>query len=186
MARGVLRGSAMRRLLHVGVLGALLATSVARAQDPPNDVTPPVLETFVEASFPDGTAARSAVVRLILEIDAEGRVTRATVKDGAGEAFDAAAVAAAERFVFKPATRAGRAIPSKIVYEYSFARAEPSPPPPAPPPAPRVGVLRGVVRSTTGEGPVAGARVTVTRADDAQRSVRAVSGPDGADRKSVV
>ena len=37
------------------------------------------------------TAARSAVVRLILEIDAEGRVTRATVKDGAGEAFDAAA-----------------------------------------------------------------------------------------------
>jgi len=169
----------MRRFGPLVGLLLLLAPAVAAAQDPPTDVVAPVLETFVEAPFPEAADTREAVVVLVLDVDAEGHVARATVKEGAGDAFDAAAVAAAERFVFKPATRAGRPIPSRILYRYSFTRTEAPAPPPPPPPPPKPGALRGVVRMASDQSPVASARVVVTRADDPKREVQLVTGPDG-------
>ena len=61
-------------------------------------------------------------------------VTNTTVLESAGAEFDAAALAAAARLRFSPATRDGEAIPAAIPFRFDFE--EPPPPAPAPPPVP--------------------------------------------------
>lgn len=60
------------------------------------------------------------MVTQLAVIDAEGHVTAAEVSGGAGNGFDEAALAAAKRFIFKPALRGDRPVRSRIVYRYHF------------------------------------------------------------------
>lgn len=97
-------------------------------------VTPPRLLETVAADRPDGADDQAVEVLLSLEIDTEGRVTRAEVVESGGDAFDVAAREAARRFRFEPATAGGEPIAVEIGYRYVF---EPPPPPdPQPPPPP--------------------------------------------------
>jgi len=107
---------------------ALLWPWAAKAQgDPPSppgasapaaDLAPPKLTFDPGVAYP-AQALRERVfdtrtVTLVLDIDASGAVTRATVETRQGHGFDEVATAAANRLVFQPASRGGRAIGSKI------------------------------------------------------------------------
>ncbi len=121
---------------RIGLVGALLGTAlpgVAVAQAPPPakegafsppapTTTPPELVTFVEADYPEQARAdgREGSVVLELTVDAEGKVTEARVKESAGYGFDEAAVAAALKFVFRPAQRGERAVAARLLYRYQF------------------------------------------------------------------
>jgi TonB family protein len=77
-------------------------------------------------------------VALVLELTAEGNVERATVETPRGHGFDEAALEAARRLRFVPATRGGKPVAAKIRYRYVFDR-PPPPPPRAPTSAPGPG-----------------------------------------------
>lgn len=122
---------------------------------PPAVVTPPVLEKDEGAAYPE-QAVRDKVkdtvaVVLILEIDAAGAVTSAVVETPQGHGFDEAAKAAAQRLVFKPATKSGQAVASKTRHKYVFEV----------PPSRLVGRITAELRDT----PLEGATVTATSAD---------------------
>jgi TonB family protein len=118
-----------RGLLSLLVLGAgtgpmraARADDAAAAAAPNRVVVPPRLVTFVEAPFPEAelAAEKSATVTLQVAITETGSVAAVAVVGSAGAAFDAAAVAAASRFVFEPATVGGKPIPVRIFYRYEF------------------------------------------------------------------
>ena len=141
------------------------------APAPPPAVTPPELETFVDAEYPAEAqkAGLEGEVTLVLEIDETGKVTNATVQQGAGNGFDEAAVLAAKQFTFKPARRVDpkggdKPIAARILYKYSFTLKTP-PLAQEEQKAPAAGRLRGTVRIGA-EGAVDGAKVLV---EDAQR-----------------
>src|SRR5215467_6235538 len=107
-----------RRWRGIGALLVLLVARSASAQD----LTPPVLETFVDAPYPE-EARREALegnVTLVLDVDASGKVTAASVKEGAGHGFDEAALLAAKKFVFTPAQKDGKPVAARILYRYAF------------------------------------------------------------------
>ena len=81
-------------------------------------------------------------VRLVLTIDAAGTVTNAVVDVPVGHGFDEAALEAARKLVFDPATRDGRPVAAKFRYLYRFE----------PPPS----ILSGRVVSFVGERPLGG------------------------------
>jgi TonB family protein len=169
----------------VGTAGVVLCAAlgwapVAKAEpsaDPRSSspVKEPELVTFVPAEYPKEANEKGleAHVDLVLTIDQEGRVEQAEVLEPAGHGFDEAAVAAAKRFVFRPAERDGRPVKSRIVYRYSFhftpaPKAEQKPAPAA---------IRGRVEIAGTKAPLAGATVTLAR--DGGTPVTRVTGPDG-------
>src|SRR5256885_11575574 len=97
-----------RHRIGIAVLTLALVchASTASAQD----LVPPALETFVDAPYPEEAqkAGLQGDVVLVLDIDASGHVTNATVKESAGHGFDEAATDAAKKFVWKPATKDGK------------------------------------------------------------------------------
>lgn len=104
-------------------------TDAGAASDAPS-MTPPELLQFVEAEYPAAAreAALGATVELEITINSDGTVRTVTVAVPASPEFDAAAVAAAQRFVFRAATRNGTSIASRIRYRYVFElREEPAP-----------------------------------------------------------
>jgi TonB family protein len=115
-----------------------LARQAGAQADDTHAVTLPRIVRFVEADRPEQHPDRDVAVRLELTIDAEGRVSEARVVEGAGEAFDRAALAAARQFEFSPARRGAEPIGAKIEYRYVFRRQSPPPKPEPvePPPAP--------------------------------------------------
>lgn len=143
-------------------------------------VTPPRLLEFVEAEYPQAAQREGleAAVELELTIAADGLVTEAQVVAGAGSSFDAAALAAARRFVFEPATRDGEAIPARIRYRYVFELRQETPERPDGPQTPTIGRLMGRVVHDDDEDPVAEAEVLLNSAElDVSR--RAVTSADG-------
>lgn len=111
------RAPRFARALCIAAVWAV--ASAARAQAP--SVVPPQLLELVEAEYPAGETERSErTVGLALTIDASGAVTAADVVESAGAPFDAAAQGAALRFRFAPATKDGRAVPSRIRYLYTL------------------------------------------------------------------
>jgi TonB family protein len=86
-------------------------------------------------------------VVLILEIDTEGRVGSAVPTERHDHGFDEAAIAAAQRLAFAPATRDGVPVAAKIRFSYAF-----TPPPPH---------LVGRVARRATDSPIAGALVVV-------------------------
>ncbi len=121
-----------RCLAVVGVLALMspappaLADQPAEATAPAHVIVPPKLATFVQAEFPPSevAAGHGAMVVLQIAIDVTGKVVGVAVAESAGPAFDAAAVAAANQFVFEPASVDGKLIPVKIAYRYSFTITE--------------------------------------------------------------
>ncbi|MCC6646182.1 MAG: TonB family protein [Polyangiaceae bacterium] len=161
---------ALAASLSLGAAPALAQPGgpVARPTDPPADapkkpagLLPPVLKDFVDAPYPEEAKkqGKEGNVVLQLDIDADGNVTQATVIGPAGSGFDEAAVAAARRFKFSPATRDGRAIASRINYRYAFTlKADPTAPAAEPD---KSTILSGVVDiGSTGEH-LTGARVKI-------------------------
>jgi TonB family protein len=61
-----------------------------------------------------------AVVLVWVTIDAEGRVTDASIKRAAGKDFDAGALRAARASLFQPLVKDGSKVPSRFVVTYNF------------------------------------------------------------------
>jgi TonB family protein len=130
----------------------VLFPSSARAHEPDESppapaVTAPVLLERVEPVYPE--AARKAgiggTVGLELTLGADGSVVDVKVVHAAGFGLDEAAVEAARRMRFRPATREGKAIASTVLFDQQFTvrphlsaevAAEPIPTTEAPTPTP--------------------------------------------------
>ncbi len=143
------------------VFGTLVAASTARAQPAP---TPPTVATYVQAEYPQAAhdAGREATVDLEIVIGVDGLVRDARVVTPVGDGFDAAALAAVQKFVFVPATKDGQPIAAKIQYRYTFKIAAPEPAPPA---VITTGQIEGRLLSRTEGTPIAGVEIVVTGAD---------------------
>jgi TonB family protein len=171
----------IRLAMFGGVLCAGLGGAPIAKADPPADarsstsLRQPELLTFVPADYPKEANEKGleADVDLVLVIDAEGRVESAEVLAPAGHGFDEAAIAAAKRFVFRPAEKDGRPVKSKIVYRYSFHFTKAPKVEEKPAPA----VIRGRVNIAGTKTPLAGAKVIITA--DQQSSIARVTGADG-------
>ncbi len=96
-------------------------------------------------------------VVLVLELDAEGKVTKATVEAAKGQGFDEAAVEAGKKLEFTPAKRDGKPIPAKIKHSYTFV-----------PPA---GRLSGKISSSSRDTSLANVPVKVTFPNGEVRTV---------------
>jgi TonB family protein len=161
-----------------GAVVALLCARTAWAQDalprrategtaPAPVVVPPVVKKNEGVQYPrqalDEGFREAAQVVLTLTVDATGVVSGVVVTEGAGHGLDEAAVEAARKLEFEPATRDGKPVAARIRFVYRFV----------PPP----GVLTGRVVTATGERPVPGAAVSVRDAEGHEWS--ATAGPDG-------
>jgi TonB family protein len=134
---------------------------------PPPTIVPPSLLKDDGATYPP-EAVRAGVrdvvaVDVIVDVDSTGRVRKAVVESPVGNGFDEAAIAAAEKLVFQPATRNGQPIAARIKHRYVFA-----------PPAAR---LSGRVVRRAADQPLANADVVVRGADG--REFRTQTAPDG-------
>ncbi|MDB4935696.1 MAG: TonB family protein / TonB-dependent receptor [Labilithrix sp.] len=139
------------------------------APPPPPIITMPVVKKDEGASYPAQAIADKvkdpATVELVLELDATGLVTKATVDKSAGHGFDEAAIEAAKKLEFEPARRNGQPIAAKIRHKYVFN-----------PPASRV-VGRVATERGGKDAPLAGATITVTAADGT--ALRTTAAEDG-------
>jgi TonB family protein len=149
----------------------------------PPDVQMPQLVHFESAPYPPDAQQRGlqADVVLRLTIDVAGNVTQAEVMEPAGHGFDEAARQAALKFRFSPATRAGKPVPVRILYKYSFTltevhKREPKPAPGVPT-APRPGNLGGWLRIAGTNVPLAGAELEIATPDG--RVLRTSTDADG-------
>jgi len=144
-------------------------------------VTMPELLEFVSAPYPAEAQKQGLAGNVVLQLDisATGEVTAASVVTPAGHGFDEAAVAAALKFRFSPATKDGTAVAARILYQYRFTLQVAAPPVDAPPP-PRVPVrnLAGQIRTSDGDIPMAGATVLVRASDGSEWTT--TTGEDGA------
>ncbi|MCE9575668.1 MAG: TonB-dependent receptor [Deltaproteobacteria bacterium] len=112
------------------VLALAIGTSTRTARAEGDDDAPaqpvitkaPQLLHFEEAVYPPDQKAKGveATVILTIAIDDKGAVSEVEVASSAGAAFDAAAIAAAKKFVFSPAEIDGKPAPVKITYKYAF------------------------------------------------------------------
>jgi TonB family protein len=59
-------------------------------------------------------------VTLRIEIDPEGKVTRAEITKSAGMGFDEEALKAVKQFRFEPAQKDGMNVPAEFTYIYRF------------------------------------------------------------------
>jgi TonB family protein len=122
----------------------------------------PVLKKNAEPVYPPEalSAGLQADVYLKIDVDREGKVTRAEVPEPVGHGFDEAAKAAALQLEFDPATRDGKPIPVRIPFRFSFTFKEE--PKPVAPEAPKTGNLSGQILLVSNQTPMAGVDVTVT------------------------
>jgi TonB family protein len=158
-----------RRLcLSLALASGLVASAVSnvgnvRADDKPAAknagpqlTKPPTLVTFVEAPYPAVEPRPVGDVAVVLQvgIGADGHVTDTSVAESGGAAFDAAAQAAVQAFVFTPAEVDGVVSPIRIVYRYVFTIREEKV-------VPTTGVLSGTVRDYDTKKPVPGVSVVL-------------------------
>lgn len=159
--------------VHAQDAGVPDASVTGDAGVDPDAVTPPKLLEFVEATYPEQLKSKgvAAVVTLGLTIQTDGSVSEAVVIEGAQErAFDDAAVEAAKRFLFEPATRGGKPIAARIQFRYVFELKEESPqvnePQSAAPAA-----FGGEVLDAEDKRPLAGVEVLLNREGESKRAV---------------
>jgi TonB family protein len=108
-------------------LALWLLAAPAWAQVPPPELSKaPRLLRMPPAPYPPKALAegREAVVVLQIDVDAAGKVTSASVLQGAGPDFDEAALRAVRAAVFEPAEAAGKPVPVRITYRYRFTLAK--------------------------------------------------------------
>jgi len=102
------------------LLLALFPLACNRASAQPFHTQPPRIAEFVEAQYPVG-AEGAATVELELTIAATGEVTSVAVVPGDTDpAFNGAALEAARRLRFEPATRNGEPVGARIRFRYEF------------------------------------------------------------------
>jgi TonB family protein len=160
-----------------GASGAALVVQDAGAPPPqapapvitPPLITPPTVKRDEGAQYPEKAlkeGVREVVrVTVIVEIDAQGAVKRATVEAAAGHGFDEAAVEAANKLVFEPATRNGKPVGAKVKHVYEFV----------PPPSRIVGKI-----ASRTDRPLAGASVSVrAKAESGPPQVPQAGAPTG-------
>jgi TonB family protein len=145
-----------------------LAAPNARAHEPDEDhpkerVTAPVLTERIEPVYPEAAikAGVGGTVGLELAIDESGVVTEVKVLRSATPELDQAALAAARRFKFRPATRDGKPVPSTVLFDQRFvvrphltAEVSAEPAAEAPPPSPPASGYESLV---VGRGPTSAA-----------------------------
>ena len=167
----------LRHLACAAVLTCTFPLSAfAHEEDAPptKGTTAPQLQERTEPVYPE--AARKdgigGTVTLELTVGPDGSVTNVKVAHGAGQGFDEAAVAAAQRFHFKPATKDGLAITSTVIFDQIFSvrphltaesSAEPAGEVPvavAPAPAPAEPIYESTVQ---GRGPMSAASSSTIR-----------------------
>ncbi len=175
-------GAAAPSALMVAALVAL-SSPPARAQlepqhieeAPPEPPPPPVLTAPPELLaapdpiYPEAAKAegRHGTVVMRITIDAQGAVTDVVVLQGAGADLDAAAVAAARTFKFKPAEWNGVPGPVAIDYSTGFAMETvieevPIEEPPVAVPISEASInFEGLVREATSKAPLEGVEVSV-------------------------
>ncbi len=106
-----------------------LTSSFAQAQPPPaaSDVTPPIVLSHVDAVYPASAVPTKAHVDVVLAVtvDADGNVSKLDVVESGGAALDEAATTAVRQWKFRPATRNGKPIASRIKVPFHFAPIEP-------------------------------------------------------------
>ena len=83
---------------------------------------PPGFLKQVMAEYPEWAQEQGVEAKVLVwvTIDAEGRVTAAALKRGAGKDFDAGAMKAARASLFQPLVRNGAKVPSMFVVTYDF------------------------------------------------------------------
>jgi TonB family protein len=197
----------MRRctsLIRVAVLltcfGALPASTRAQDADEPVSappvantfggnptapvIQPPKLQQFAEPVYPPQALALglSARVEVELVVGTDGRAQDPKVKTSAGNGFDEAALEAASRLLFTPASRDGTAIAARIVFPFVFEFRPPEPPPEAEPPPPAPARVTGKVLEAGSDKPLADVEVllSLAAADANAAPRRVVTGTDGA------
>jgi TonB family protein len=163
----------------------------------------PALQTTVEPVYPAGAldARVSADVTMLVDIDAQGKVTKVTVTKPVGQGFDEAAHDAVMQYVFSPAEVDGKPSPIRIEYTLHFvpktappeapdggvADAAVEAPPPPPPPPPSLLVATGRLREKGTRDPLPGGEVAVVErsADGVEKPAVVVGGTDADGRFEV-
>jgi TonB family protein len=140
------------------------ASAYAMESDPaaPKLTKPPRVLSLVEPRYPERAKAegRTASVLLAIDIDAQGRVSKAEVLSPPNPEFDAPALEAVRLFVFQPAEVNHEPAPVRISYRYRFVLA----PAAEVPPVEQVSnVLEGRVLWADGS-PAAGIRLQLSGA----------------------
>src|SRR6185436_6073455 len=140
----------------------------AQAHEPelPTGTTAPVLLEKAEPDYPRAAleAGVGGTVGMELTVGEDGAVAEAKLVKPAGFGLDEAALAAARRFRFRPATHDGKPIASTVLFDQNFvlrphlsAEKTAEPPTPAPSPAP---AYESVV---VGRGPMSAASSSTIR-----------------------
>ncbi|MEJ7603351.1 MAG: energy transducer TonB, partial [Kofleriaceae bacterium] len=127
--------------LAIGLVTSL--ASIARADDRPAPkapavTRPPKLLQAVAPEYPKAAldAGKTAKVKVRIQIDATGIVTKVEVLEKVGDGFDEAAVAAAMQYVFEPAEIDGKPGAIGVETTINFVIELQEEPEPAPPPNP--------------------------------------------------
>jgi TonB family protein len=158
--------------VRLALLLTLALATVARAQDDAGAATgvltkAPVLLQQVEAVFPPELADAGVGGTVTMEVDLgpDGKVMEARVVQGAGEAFDQAALTAVRQFVFSPAEVDGQPAAVRIAYSLEFVyRPQVVEVAPSPDAGPTVNFRGRVVERGTRD-PLGGAQVVVETLD---------------------
>jgi TonB family protein len=172
---GVKSRLALCLVLLIGAPSNLVAQDVHAPLTPPVGAEPkaapvvvaPKLKDFAEPTFPPEALAQglSGRVEVELVVGVDGHVSDVKIKTPAGYGFDEAALEAAQRLTFEPATRDGIPLAARIVFPYVFEFRQPEPPPPEEEPAPQPARLEGRVLQASGARPLVGAELIVASAD---------------------
>lgn len=186
LPRCVKHGPVVRRALLAWLL---LCPLVALAQDEVDAGAPtgvltkaPTLLKQVEAPFPPDMLDAGVGGTVVMEVDigADGQVLDVRVVQSAGEAFDAAALAAVRQYEFTPAEVDGQPAAVRIQYAYEFFF---RPEVPAPPEAQDAGVpvvnFTGRIVERGTRDPLPAAQVVVGDGRDGGAVLEAVSADDG-------
>ena len=115
----MLTRASMPMMVRVLIAVSLLATA-AHAQE--GELVGPQLKQFISAELPADAPDKNTVVQLLITIDDTGTVTEVSVTDGPGEPWNSAAVAAAKRFEFVPATQGGKPIVVRVPFNFRFRK----------------------------------------------------------------
>ncbi|MGH7330611.1 MAG: TonB family protein, partial [Polyangiaceae bacterium] len=147
-----------------GAIPSGASGAIATPADSSQPATPPTQTVLVPpkvihdegAEYPQAALQEhfkaSVDVKLVLDIDATGAVTKAAVEgEPIGHGFDEAAIAAAMKLKYSPATRNGQAIPARFRHAYHFD--------------PPQSQLVGKVLSSASDSPIANAEITVEASD---------------------
>lgn len=147
-----------------GGAGAILKPEdkPANTPPPPTGITMPRPRNYTPPAYPP-EAERAGIegqVILTLDIDKQGKVTKAVVTEPGGHGFDEAALEAAKKLEFEPARKAdGTPFAARIRYRYAFTLTRA---PEKQQEAPKTtATLSGNVLASGGDAAIAGAKVIV-------------------------